>query len=468
MKPRSTFVVNPRVTADKSVDTSSVGAIVKDLIKPGMSDEQKVLAVFHWLRRIVYHGDGLKKYARNFNYLVNVSGHGSCVRQTRLAAVVLERLGYRTQNWTRNGHHLMQVRWGSKWHCLDPHMAFYVYNRNKPREIASVAELKADPSLALDAERENRACPGFLLCGDSPKTFAGPKGWKLYGEFPEGFEGKTVLTEPFGNIALRRGETYSRSWAPGRFWYRRDWHKKDAGPYHGCSRRDRKDSVNWPIYEAHGWDTPGGGITYRHWGAGKLVYRPNLASDGWRDATIGNPSLKSGSFRAKRGLVPAGKGEVGIATFSVNCPYVLTAGKLELTSGGKNFVMAEVSVDRGKTWKRIEVGKVFRSEIEGQLTGYLLRVTVPKGGAITALKLTSHFQLNAYSLPHLAPGRNLVSITAKEFGAALSVTYKWAEGKDWSQLRSARRTFKAAGSFEILIPGGKHPRMKTLVLSVAP
>jgi hypothetical protein len=461
VKTRSSLVVNPRVTTDKSVDTSSIDAIVKDLIKPGMSDEQKVLAVFHWVRRIVYHGDGLKKYARDFHYLVNVSGHGSCVRQTRLAAVVLERLGYRTQNWTRSGHHLMQVRWGGKWHCLDPHMAFYVYNRNKPREIASVAELKADPSLALDAEREGRACPGFLLCGDSPETFAGPKGWKLYGEFPEGFEGKTVLTEPFGNIALRRGETYIRTWWPGRFWYRRDWHKKDAGPYHGCSRRDRKDSVNWPIYEAHGWDTPRGSITYRHWGAGRLVYKPDLSGDAWRDALVGKTTLTSKKRGGKAALVPAKRGAPGVAVFSVGCPYVLTAGKLEV----QGTVKAAVSIDKGETWKAIPIGEVFRDQIEGSLSGYLLKLRAPPGAGLTALRLTSHFQLNAYSLPHMAPGKNVVKVEAGRFDAPLGVTYRWLEG---GKQRRSTHTFTENGSFEINIPGRKFPRMRDLVFSVAP
>ena len=120
---------------------------------------------------------------------------------------------------------------------------------------------------------------------DSAKTFAGRGGWKTYGEFPAGFEGKTILKEPFGRITLRRGEAYIRSWWPGEYWYRKDWHKKDVGPYHGCSRRDRKDMVNWPLYEPHGWKTPRS-VTYRHWGAGRIWYQPDFSKDSWRDAVV--------------------------------------------------------------------------------------------------------------------------------------------------------------------------------------
>ena len=69
-----------------------------------MSDEEKALTLFHWLRRVIYHGDSPLRYA-----MVNVFGHGSCLRQTAPLAMLLGRLGYRCRNWTRHGHHLMEV-----------------------------------------------------------------------------------------------------------------------------------------------------------------------------------------------------------------------------------------------------------------------------------------------------------------------------------------------------------------------
>jgi hypothetical protein len=167
-------------------------------------------------------------------------------------------------------------------------------------------------------------------------------------------------------------------------------------------------------------------------------------------------------------LVSSTRGPAGRAVFTVNCPYVLTAGKLELETAGKGEIWAEVSTDKGASWKGIPAGEVFRDPIEGSLSGYLLRLTVPAGAGLTGLKLTSHFQLNAYALPHLAPGKNVISVAAEDFGAPLAVAYKWSEGSDWSEKRSARRTFKQAGSFEIEVPGRKYPRMRELVLSVAP
>ena len=48
-------VTTPRVVTDQSIDCSSLESIVKGVVKPGMSDEQKVLALYHWLRRVCFH-----------------------------------------------------------------------------------------------------------------------------------------------------------------------------------------------------------------------------------------------------------------------------------------------------------------------------------------------------------------------------------------------------------------------------
>ena len=86
-------VKDPWVVTDKSVDTRTVDSILKGLIKDGMSDEEKALAVFNWVRRLIYHGDGQVQYAYNFFGILNIYGHGSCLRQTTPMWVLLNRLG---------------------------------------------------------------------------------------------------------------------------------------------------------------------------------------------------------------------------------------------------------------------------------------------------------------------------------------------------------------------------------------
>ena len=44
-------VVNPHVKTDKSVDFRTIGSIIDSVVKEGMKHEEKVLAIFHAIRR---------------------------------------------------------------------------------------------------------------------------------------------------------------------------------------------------------------------------------------------------------------------------------------------------------------------------------------------------------------------------------------------------------------------------------
>ena len=465
-------VRDPVVTTDLSIDTRSVDTIVKGLVKDGMSDEEKVLAAFNWVRRLLYHGDGPREYAYNFHNMINVYGNGSCLRQTTPLWVLLDRMGFKCHTWGIGGHHCMEVSYGGKWHLIDPHMCFYVYDRATPRTIASIAQIQEDPTLASDAVKDGRACPGFLLCGDDVSTFATKTGWQDAGDFPEGKNATPVIEEPFGRIALRRGETYTRTWMPGTYWFLANSPSKKEGPRHGCGRKDAKDTPNWPLYEPHGV-----GTCYRHWGAGYLTYKPDLATDHYTDAVVWQSNVVvSANDAAKAGLVLKELAKPGEIVFSVNCPYVITAGELTLRRSGSGDVKGSVSDDQGKTWKPVEFKvegdarkALFVQEVNGCFKGYWLKLELVAGsGLLQALELKSHFQLNPYSLPHLVPGKNVVSVEAGSYGASLTVAYNWSEGEGWATPKSVAKAFSANGTFEIEVAGPKYPRMGSLVLGVAP
>ena len=110
----------------------------------------------------------------------------------------------------------------------------------------------------------------------------------------------------------------------------------------------------------------------------------------------------------------------------------------------------------------------FKREVNGTFDGYWLKLSIPSGSGIRSLRLTSHFQLTPYSLPHLVPGKNVVTVNAKQYGSPLTVTYNWSEGPGWNTPKTVSRTFSKDGTFEIATAGPKYPRMQSLVLSVAP
>ncbi|MCE5270310.1 hypothetical protein LLH00_03405 [bacterium] len=454
------------VSTDRSVDCSSVERIARDLVRPGMTDEQKVLGVFNWNRRVIYHGDGPSELALDFHKMVNVLGNGSCLRQTAPMALVLKRLGFESRSWVHDTHHMLEVNYGGAWHCLDPHMNFYVYDRSTPPSIASVAQLQADTTLAFDAVAEGRACPGFLLCGDSPRWFCGSGEWTLDAGWPE-----LKLSEPFGRLSLRRGESILLSWMPGEHYWHGAW-QFECGPYHTCGPVDEKDSVNFPLYEPYR-ATVNGIPCYRHWAGGRMVYRPDLRSDHYQDAVLARDNLTHDPALA---LMQQRLSAPGSVVFGVECPYVVSAGRIALAaSGNRKGLKVELSRD-GEKWSRLNLAQSgdslaaeFSEPVAGSFAGYRVRITLAEGAGLTGLELVTFFELNPGALPYLAPGLNTVRLEGGRFDSPVSLSWRWAEGPDWSQERQAGHTFTEPGEFVVqTTEGGKYPRCQSLTLSVAP
>lgn len=452
------MVLNPHISTDRSVDTRTVDSIIASLVTPDMSNEARVLAVFHWIRRLLFHGDGPRDLAFDFGKLLRSMGNGSCLRQTAPMAMLLDRLGFESQSWVHDTHHMIQVRYDDAWHCLDPHMNFFVYNRERPPAIAGIDELRADPSLAFDAVAENRACPGILMCGDSPKWFTGDGEWTCDDGWPD-----LVVDEPFGRIALRRGETYTRTWMPGEHYFHDTW-KADEGPHHSCGPQDQTDTPNWPLYEPHPAnirDYP----SYRHWSAGKLVYAPDLRTSRTIDDLSDTKNL---ICDASNGLISEDPSADACLSIPVTCPYVITAGSLFLV-GVPDGLVVEIEADgvrRPLTLERGEGGLRVDcvTEVNGSWDGYVIHIRFK--GALSALELTTHFQINAFSLPYLVPGPNTIHVTADQLDAPLNIAWTYAEGPDWSESITASRTFEASGSLDIDIAGEKYPRNIALTLNV--
>ncbi|MDA0334772.1 MAG: hypothetical protein O2782_06390 [bacterium] len=245
-------VVDPNVRVGGVADWRSVDTLLASITDVGMTDEQRVLAVFHTVRRMFVHGP-----------VPNV--------------------------WAFDFHRVM-------------HVAFSCYDRSVPPQLASIEQLRADPSLARDAVAENRAGRGYLLCGDAPDWFAGDRGdWYLEagGDWPE-----MVLDEPFGGIVLRPGESYIRTY-------------------------------------------------YRAWGVGRLEYTPRFSDSSYRAGLVTeeNTTVVAGTLAAADPAQPA------TVTFAVGCPYVLTAGELTVQLARGDNIRAWIRVCDEHTTAPAEAGR---------------------------------------------------------------------------------------------------------------
>jgi hypothetical protein len=483
LSARGDSLVNPHFRTDRSVDSRSARTSVRDLIRPGMTNEEKALALFHWVRRVIFHSGPEEPMRHDFNKMINVFGYGSCYMQTHPLSHLFQQLGFPCRNWVHNTHHMMEVYYDGAWHCFDPHMTFFVYNRAIPRSIASVAELRADATLAGAAVKEKRTGPAFLICGDAPTWFSGDTGWTL--DHP--FLPHNGADEEFGDITLRRGERYVRTWKAGK--YLRDHAFLDKfAPYHTCGlESDRRDPVNFPFWEPYAWRDREA-ASHRHAGSGFLEYAPDLRSGGWRDGALRIINLVNSSEAGTAALHPAAGGIESEVIFTVRSPYVLTDASLDLSGRiGRSEDRIKISVSRrwvgaDRDWKEVchfSDSGPFQKQIdlspfiEGSLDGYWIRIVMKAKDArrtgLDSLRIRSDFQLNPYALPQLLPGENRLFVTAARSERPWRFKLSWREGPDWT----IPRDFTAAVtglSHEALVQaaGPKFPRMESIEFSVDP
>ncbi len=477
-------VFDPHFATDRSVDTRSAKTIVRGLIKPGMSKEEKALAIFHWLRRVIFHSGPEDPRKHDFNKMINVFGCGSCALQTHPLGHLFHQVGFPSRSWMHDGHHMLEVYYDGRWHCFDPHMTFYVYNRENPRGIASIEELRRDPTLARDALEEHRTGPAFMICGDSTKWFAGDTGWVQEGRYqtPVGAD------QEFGSVHLRRGETYVRTWKAGRF-YSGQGFAGGFGPYHTCGpSSDRRDPINFPYWEPYLWQDRRS--SYRHFGTGYLDYAPDLRRGGWQAGAVQFTNLASDTDGSCPALHPISAELEGEVIFSVRCPYILAGASVEL--GGQldqSGDLVQVAVSKewvGKFPKRrwvdlLEVRESgpfkrsanLTSAVEGSTDGYWLRLRLqaqePRKTGLNVLKLHTDFQLNPYVLPQLLPGKNKIMVTAERCDTPWKFRLTWQEGENWQVPREYKARIEGtAHEAMVEVAGPKFPRMQVIEFSVTP
>ncbi len=470
-------VVDPHFRTDRSVDARSARTIVADLVRPAMSNEEKALAIFHWLRRVIYHSGPEEPMRHDFNKMINVFGYGSCYMQTHPLSHLYQQVGFPCRDCMHDGHHMIEVFYDGAWHCLDPHMTFYAYNRATPPAIASITELQADRTLAFDAVKEKRAGPAFLICGDSPKWFAGREGdWVVHP-----FDPHLGADQEFGAIRLPRGSRYVRTWKTGKFYAPHAFSKDGkTGPYHTCSAgSDRKDPINWPYWEPYAEASYG-----RHYGTGCLDYAPDLRGEGWKDGAILFSNLLSDKDEGKPALHPAAGGVDAEAIFFIDCPYIVTAAGLEMKTrrGGGGEIEVSVSADwagRRRKWMPVSLEGEgpqkadISAAVAGSLKGYWVRIVMrskdPAAAGIDSLKVHTDFQLNPYALPQLLPGQNKLIVTAGGCSGPWKFRLSWAEGDGWQKPREYAAAIEGVRhEATVEAAGPKLPRMEAIEFAVDP
>jgi hypothetical protein len=494
---RNPWIVNSRVADVRTMQTlgATFGkAYTPDgVIVPDPADIQtQAINEYNNFKRRMYHWGEMPPDNRDTIEQMNVFGWALCGSHAAMNSAILLQMGLspRTIYISGGDHTYYEVFYNNRWHALDTMTTFYVYDRSNPPQIASVADVQVDKSLVLSALAEGRACPGFLLCGDTDTGFA------------NGADDWAVLSTPGAstsdlsmNMDLRLGESFDRTCGS---WITQ--HVNTNPPYHHESQHDWKDTVNIPYWEPYMLNTAGNaaigitkGATYRRWANGIYTLAPDFTSAGYQASLASSTNIAT--FHDD-GLTPdlhvAATEASASAVFRIATPFYLTDLNIDgtfvrATANDVNRIqVSTTSATSGfaTVWENAATGTTqltalnARTQVYGKRQLWVkieLQAAAHKADAgVSDLVITPIFEHNKGGMAYLDKGLNTITVTfdnPQDLNASVQfkVIYKWQEynGSAWTIDRQAERVITGSPyTFTIEVGGTKVPRTESIRLEV--
>ncbi len=442
-QPTEALVRAIKVLPDKAPDCSSLKAIVTSVTRGCMTNDEKAVAVYNFMRLTHYH----RAYPSERGGIpvlkeINCYGWSLCGGLHAEQSALWRELGWKWRFVGWPGHTTVEAFYDGRWHYLDVFLKFYAWMPDPGRPggytIAGEDDLAAHPKeLLLDAfvmdparkvmyakgnqfeiigARANWQAPAFLVCGDALQDIANALNHKNRAGSPEGWGGMNHATGNYSaEVNLAPGFALTNTWDPRPdAWY---WSGSKVAPCHTCGDKEIRNSPEkGPVAEPY----LGPGRNCESYANGELTLRPDLSGPaGLRSfAAVENVRVADNS------LVPAEAGRPARVTLRLQSPYILTqaGGSAE---GVERF---EVSVDEGKSWQAAAL-EDFGAAVKGQVQA-LVRLTF--GTRLRDLTIRATVQNNPFALPFLTPGKNTVTVSVADPAALgdnkLVVTYAYRVG----------------------------------------
>lgn len=511
-----------RVTTDKSVDCHSLESIVAGVCTEEMPDQEKAIALFHFVRRMMFHYPqrSERRSAKDdldTLRLINTYGYSFCSQQALVLVDLWRAAGIGGMVWSIPGHCTAQAEYDGGRHWFDPLIGAYVLRRDGGR-VASLADIAEDPTLLTGAAEEGRACAAFVPCGTVLRRDAevfcrhDPQYVRrcrdliddvafmaaVAGQAEPAFEPNPSVYDP--DVALRRGESVLFLWdhLDGEYNVRHfedgEPPRKDTvppdllPPHHVCGvEAEQLDNTNYRYWQPYA-KAVCGVRTCRYQANGRHTYAPDLS----REPRMGNFEENSFQWTGRQdggaALRPVRAGQRASLVWRMRTPHVYTSATLTVdfvraadddvsralisSDGGKSWSQvydaAEANVGAGRARARVRITKGalgmrdIRLKIDSATTGK------PAKAGVDGLAVECIFQHNMFARPFLAPGANRVTVrTACPEGLShmpLTVRWEWQES---GRAKSHTRTIAtAADNYTIAVGGRAMPRMLALELSV--
>ena len=428
-------VSNIKVLSDKVEDVSSLEAWQKSNIKPGMTDEQKAIAIWRTVVKYRHQTAPPNEFLQNESNVhdvmktIHVYGYGMCCCASANIEQLGRFIGMEARGWAIYLHSVPELSYGGAWHMLDASLMSYF--RNGDGSVAGVADitkavqdwLKDHPEyrhnggkLGAFAQNEGwKKGPEMLAkcefyTKDGP-NFAGSHGWA---STMEEFDGKHVLYE-YGysqgyrlNVQLRAGERLTRNWFNKGLHVNMDGGEAPAGVLQGRG--------GMGLQKKYGDIAPG------RIGNGTLEYDVPLADARFRAGTLAAENLAARSEDGKGPAVHVKDGAApGVLVVRMPSSYVYLTGELNfkaaVAAGGS--LVVSFSDNSGLDWKEVAnlqatgEQKVDLKPFCFRRYDYRLKFEMKGAGTgLDTLKVTHDIQHSQAPLPALGQGENTIIFSA--------------------------------------------------------
>ena len=136
-----------RLTRPGWPDLTSAETILEGIHDVGMTDEEKALAIYEFVKawRIHWFPPYSSKEMHDPVKLIGVYGYGYCDDSARAIEQLATRAGLRARVWELHGHVVSEIYFDGRWHLLDADKERTYDHPNG--YLAGVEDLAADPSL---------------------------------------------------------------------------------------------------------------------------------------------------------------------------------------------------------------------------------------------------------------------------------------------------------------------------------
>jgi len=172
-------VCNVQVVSDKVEDVSSLAAWRKSCIKPGMTDEEKALAIWKTVVKYRHQNPPPNEFLQREENVhdvmktIHVYGYGMCCCASANVEQLARYIGFGARGWAITAHSVPEVFYGGRWRLLDASLMSYF--RASDGGLAGVEQIS---KAVMDWHEAN---PGYRNNDGKLRAFARGGNWKTKG-----------------------------------------------------------------------------------------------------------------------------------------------------------------------------------------------------------------------------------------------------------------------------------------------